>query len=258
MEDRKEDQMNAYGGYTQLLVEEDGNEWHCPIAFVTESELGNHPYAATTLPGADGHPHLLSIESLFKWVSTNHTNPMTREYIPRVEEAKLERRFQLLTEFPTLDKRTPIDFESILSDPTADKSVLHGRVEPELLPCFCSFDEVAPSDRRGAGRSLLEPLPVGSWLIRKGSIKSVEKAAGTNTPANSYVFMIKTVDGYQNIPFIHFFGYGFRICFDFVNGTDLAVRAPPLEDVTDWYFTFYDLLTYEKLSTLDLTKAVTL
>lgn len=252
------DEMNAYGGFTQVFVDEGEEKWHCPIAYVGEDELGDHPYAVTTLPGANGHPHHFSTKSLCEWVSENHTNPMTRQYIPGVEQAKLERRFQLLTEFPALNKRVPIDFDSIFSDPAADKSILHGRVEPESFPCFFPFEGVAPSDRREAGKNTLEPLPIGSWLIRKGSIKSVEKAAGTNTPANSYVFMIKVADGYQNIPFIHFFGYGFRICFDFTTGTDLTYRAPPLDDVTNWYFTFADLLTNPYLSTLDLTKSVTL
>lgn len=253
-----DDQMNLYSDFTQVFDDEEKEEWHCPIAYVGQNELGNHPYAVTSLPGEDGHLHFFSTESLWEWVSEKQTNPMTRQHIPLVEQAKLRRRFQLLIEFPALDKTVPINFESIFYNPVADKSVLHKRVEPESFSCFFPFEEVVPKDRRKAGKNILEPLPVGSWLIRKGSIKSVEKAAGTNTPANSYVFMIKNADGYENIPFIHFFGYGFRICFDFASGTDLSDRALNLEDITNWYFTFADLLTDSRLSKIDLIKAVAL
>lgn len=246
--------MYSYGDFTQIEI---GEGWVCPIAMVGEDVI-IHPYGVSTMPGPDGYTYHFSTDSLWKWVSVHHRNPLTREYVPRVVEAKLERRSQLLTEFPDWDKRVSIDITPLFSDPTADRSILYRRVEPSTLSCFFSFDGAAPSSRRKEAKTILDPLPLGSWLIRKGSIKSVEKATGTNTAANSYVLMIKVADGYQNIPFIHFFGYGFRVCFDFSNGTDLTVRAPPLEDVTYWYFTFGDMLTHPDLVGLDLTKAVSL
>ena len=251
-----DDKMNPYGSFTQFSSDEE-EEWICPIERATEDELGNHPYAISTMPGADGHPHHFSTKSLYEWVDANHTNPMTREYVPLVERKKLARRLLLTREFPSLDKREPIDYASLFTDPTADMSVLHRRVEPSELPCFHSFDGIEPSGRRNAANVLLTPdtISVGSWLIRKGSIKSVEKAAVTNTPANSYVFTIKTKDGFKFIPFIHFFGYGFRICLDFEKGADLKKRIFSLDDASNWYFTFGDLVN-KGLVELDFSNAV--
>lgn len=258
------DETNNYYAYTQIPTFLNASEtsefpepWRCPIEYVGENELGYHPYSITTLPGISGHKHHFSTKSVWEWVSRNHTNPMTREYIPPVEMEKLKRRCQILDEYPLLDKRVSIDFDKLFSDPTCDKSVLHNRITISSLPCFFQLDTITPSERRNAAKEILKNKEVGSWLIRKGSIKSVEKAAGTNTPANSYVIMIKrSEDRYSNIPFIHFFGYGFRICHDFTRSDDLTVHSPSLEDTTNWYFTFADLLTHPELSELEFNKAI--
>lgn len=247
-----EDSFNLYGDFTCIPQENEREEWKCPIELMSVEECGDHPYAITSLPGRDGHLHHFSTKALVEWINHNTINPLTREPLVQVELRKLLRRHEILCEFPEL---VPIDYSTIF-DPTTSMDVLYGPVEPSSFSCFFPFSGVSPRDRREKGVEVLEPHPVGSWIIRKGSIKSVEKAAGTNTPANSYVFMIRSSDGYKNIPFIHFFGYGFKVCFEFARDTDLTIRSPSLNDVTDWYFTFHDLLKSSYLSTLDWTKPV--
>lgn len=248
--------MNHRNNYLEFTQLSDPTIWECPIARKTEEECGKHPYAVTTLPGRDGHKYYFYTPDLATWLIRNKINPLTREIIFEVEFQKIMRRNQLIELFPDWNKEDELNINTLFSNLEADKSVLFRRIIPSKLLNYHEFKDVEPSKRRDQAERLLDSKSPGYWLIRKGSIKSVEKAVGTNTPADSYVISIKDEYGFIHIPFIHFFGYGFYIATTFSRNTDLTCTYPNLDTTENWYFTFGDLLNYPSFKNLDFTKTI--
>lgn len=262
--------INPYSGWTQMAPSDVG-EWKDPITQCdvaeTKREFGGHIYAISTIVDSRGRKRHYTTIGLAQWLQVNDTDPLTREIIPFIEKWKIIRRATLLQDCPVekfsyfnedTDLKPLLDIAFTESGRSADilrNNILHCRIDPSIhFPCYFSFDDVDPDKRREIANAIVSDRDEGSWLIRSGSIKSVDVAAGTNTPAQSFV-MVYCKDGITaRIPFIYYYGYGYYCGKDFSRGTNLTVVMPDMYSITKWFFTFGDM--FSSLFTLDLLKMI--